>query len=89
MNDAVVIDLIRNAIIIIFIIAGPVLFLSIIVGLLVAIFQTTTSIQEQSLVFIPKIIVVMISLIYFSYFIVSRITDYTLDVFDFIPFLNQ
>ncbi len=89
MNDGQVIDLVRNAIYIIFVVSAPILFLSIVVGLIVAILQTTTSIQEQSLVFIPKIVIVMISIVFFSYFIINRMMDYTFEVFEFIPYLSR
>ena len=44
-------------------VAAPVLLVSLVVGLLISIFQTVTSIQEQTLTFVPKIIAVFLSLI--------------------------
>jgi flagellar biosynthetic protein FliQ len=45
-------------------ICGPLLAIALIVGLLVSIFQATTQIQEQTLAFIPKIVAVMLGLIF-------------------------
>lgn len=47
-------------------ISGPLLAIALIVGLLVSIFQATTQIQEQTLAFIPKIVAVMLGLIFFG-----------------------
>ncbi len=87
MSDGQIIDLVREAIYIIFIVAGPILILSIIVGLLIAIIQTTTSIQEQTLTFVPKIFAILAALVYFSYFIIGKLSDYTLGIFSAIPTL--
>ena len=45
-------------------VAAPVLLVSLVVGLIISIFQTVTSIQEQTLTFVPKIIAVFFTLIY-------------------------
>lgn len=89
MSDGMIIDLVREAIKVIFFVAGPVLVLSVVVGLLVAILQTTTSIQEQTLTFVPKIFIILISLVYFSYFIIAKLSDYTLSLFSAIPSITR
>ena len=85
MTDSSVIDLLREAVMVIIIVSGPVLVLSVGVGLIISIIQTTTSIQEQTLTFVPKIVVILLSLIYFSYFIIARLVNYTMDLFGTIP----
>ncbi|BBM89084.1 flagellar biosynthetic protein FliQ [Spirochaetota bacterium] len=85
MTDGEIIDLVRQAVYVIFIVAGPILVISIIVGLIIAIIQTTTSIQEQTLTFVPKIFAILIALAYFSYFIIAKLSDYTIAVFAYIP----
>ena len=85
MTDGLIIDLVRQAVVIIFFVAGPILLLSVVVGLLVAILQPTTSIQEQTLTFVPKIFVILASLVYFSYFIIAKLSDYTMKLFLTIP----
>ena len=60
-QDAVL-DIARNAIFNIIILAAPLLLVSLLVGLIISIFQTVTSIQEQTLTFVPKILAVFITL---------------------------
>lgn len=66
-------------------IGAPLLGLSMAVGLLVSIFQATTMIQEQTLTFVPKIVVVLGALIIFSTWMVNSMMDFTLNVFGMIP----
>ncbi len=60
-QDAVL-DIAREAIFNIIIVSAPLLLISLIVGLIISIFQTVTSIQEQTLTFVPKILAVFITL---------------------------
>ena len=61
-QDAVL-DIARDAIFDIIIVSAPLLLVSLIVGLIISIFQTVTSIQEQTLTFVPKILAVFITLL--------------------------
>lgn len=56
--------------------AAPVLLVSLCVGLIVSIFQTVTSIQEQTLTFVPKIIAVFLTIILFGNWILTQITEF-------------
>lgn len=56
--------------------AAPLLILSLVVGLVVSIFQTVTSIQEQTLTFIPKILVIFIGMLIFGSFILNTIVSF-------------
>ncbi|MGN1179865.1 MAG: flagellar biosynthesis protein FliQ [Suilimivivens sp.] len=56
--------------------AAPILLVSLCVGLIVSIFQTVTSIQEQTLTFVPKIISVFLSLILFGNWMLTEITEF-------------
>jgi len=76
MTEGQVLDLIRDAIYNIIICSAPMLLISMIVGLLVSIFQTVTSIQEQTLTFIPKILCVFLGMVLFGSFILTTITTY-------------
>ena len=60
-QDAVL-DIARDAIFNIIIVSAPLLLVSLIVGLIISIFQTVTSIQEQTLTFVPKVLSVFITL---------------------------
>ena len=57
-----VIDIAREAIYTMIITSAPLLIVSLVVGLIISIFQTVTSIQEQTLTFVPKIIAVFVAL---------------------------
>ena len=61
-QDAVL-DIARDTIFNIVIVAAPLLLVSLIIGLIISIFQTVTSIQEQTLTFVPKILAVFITLL--------------------------
>jgi flagellar biosynthetic protein FliQ len=75
----------QNAITITLLLSAPLLLIGMAVGLLVAIFQATTQIQEMTLTFVPKIVAVMLALLFFSSWMLIKITDYTNDLFLSIP----
>jgi flagellar biosynthetic protein FliQ len=62
-------------------VAGPLLAIALIVGLVVSIFQATTQIQEQTLAFIPKIAAVLFALIFFGPWMLSKMLTFTQDIF--------
>src|SRR5699024_5778095 len=68
-------------------VAGPILILALAVGLLVSIFQATTQIQEQTLAFIPKIIAVLIGVVLFGPWMLSKIVKFTADLYQSLPML--
>ena len=82
MNQEAVIYLAKEAMYVALLIGGPILGIGLIVGLLVSIFQATTHIQEQTLVFIPKIIAVFASLVILGPWILKILVDYVLRLFD-------
>ena len=63
MNEAQVLDFAREAVWTMLKVAGPVLLLGLTVGVVIALFQALTSLQEITLTFVPKILVVFVSLI--------------------------
>lgn len=65
MNGADVIDVAQDAIWVIIKVAGPVMFIALIVGLVISLFQALTQIQEMTLTFVPKIIAIFVSLLLF------------------------
>ena len=75
MTEGQVLDIVRDAIYNIIICAAPLLLISLIVGLIVSIFQTVTSIQEQTLTFVPKIVAVFLGMLIFGAFILTTLTD--------------
>ena len=62
MTEQQVIDIMREALFLVIKCSAPLLLVSLIVGLIISIFQTITSIQEQTLTFVPKIIAVFLTL---------------------------
>lgn len=57
--------------------AAPVLLVSLIVGLAVSIFQTVTSIQEQTLTFVPKLLAIFIAIIILGHWMLNNMVEYT------------
>ena len=65
--------------------AGPILLSALTVGLVVAILQATTSIQEQTLTFVPKVIAILLVLAFLGGWMFTRLGEYTIDLFRRIP----
>ncbi|MDR2355734.1 MAG: flagellar biosynthesis protein FliQ [Clostridiales Family XIII bacterium] len=74
-------EIMRDAVITGFATAGPILLVSIGVGLIIAVFQAATSINEQTLTFVPKIVVMALMLIIFGNFMMQQLADFTLRIF--------
>lgn len=72
-QDAVL-DIAKDAIFTIITTAAPLLLISLIIGLVVSIFQTVTSIQEQTLTFVPKILGVFIGMMIFGSWMINNMT---------------
>lgn len=77
----------QNAVNITLLLAGPLLLVGMAVGLAIALFQATTQIQEMTLTFVPKIVAVMLALLFFSSWMLIKLTDYTRVLFESIPML--
>ncbi len=80
MSEGVVLDILRNCFYYIIIDAAPMLLISMVVGLAISIFQTVTSIQEQTLTFVPKLISIFIALLIFGPFIGNNIVQFITDL---------
>lgn len=78
--EGIVVDIARETIYTIIKVSTPVLIVSLVVGLIVSIFQTVTSIQEQTLTFVPKILAVFITLILAGSWILETIKGFSLDL---------
>jgi flagellar biosynthetic protein FliQ len=65
--------------------AAPLLIAALVVGLVVAIFQATTSIQEQTLTFVPKLVAILLILGFLGGWMFSSLGDYTVQLFRMIP----
>ena len=80
MNYYTVLDIARDAIYTIIITSAPLLLVSLIIGLIVSIFQTVTSIQEQTLTFVPKILAVFVGMMIFGSWMLTQLTEYITDL---------
>ena len=66
-------------------VAAPILRVSLVVGLIISIFQTVTSIQEQTLTFVPKIIAVFFTLIVLGHWILNEMTQFMIRLWSDFP----
>jgi flagellar biosynthesis protein FliQ len=79
------VSIMRGGIFEILILSAPVLLVAMVVGLVVSIFQATTSIQEQTLTFVPKIAAILIVLALLGGWMFGSLAQYTRDLFALIP----
>lgn len=84
MTELLIIKVLRESLMTVLIVSAPLLGAGMIVGLLVAIFQTTTSIQEQTLSFVPKIIAIFAAIMIFASWIIKTLVNYTNHIFSLI-----
>ena len=85
MTPEFVVSLAKDAISLTIMVAMPMLGLGLLVGLSVSIFQATTSIQEMTLTFVPKILAVLFGLLYFAPWMLEKIVTYTQNIISNIP----
>lgn len=85
MSQEFVISLGRDALFTALLVAGPLLGLSLLVGLLVSIFQATTQIQDQTLAFVPKILAVMFGIVAFGPWMLQVLIQFTTRLFTYLP----
>ena len=76
MTEGQVLDVMRDSFYVILLCSMPMLLTSMVVGLIVSVFQTVTSIQEQTLTFVPKVISIFMALILFGSFIMNTLINY-------------
>ena len=76
MTEEAVLDMLREAFIVALKLAAPLLLVSLGVGLLISLFQAATQIQEQTLTFVPKLIIVGISLVLLAPWMITVIKEF-------------
>lgn len=76
MTIETIVDISRTALFTIIKTAAPVLLISLVVGLIISIFQTVTSIQEQTLTFVPKIICVFLGLMLLGHWMLNNMVGF-------------
>ena len=85
MDTAMVVDLARQALWITMLISAPMLLVALGVGLIIGIFQAATSINEQTLSFIPKLLALGLTAAVFGGWMINSLVDYTKVLFGRIP----
>lgn len=85
MNQDFILDITNQSIKTIALLSAPMLLGALVIGILVSIFQAVTQINEQTLSFIPKIIVIGAALVIFSPWMIETMTAFTRDIIISIP----
>lgn len=75
-------DIAREAFTTIIVTAAPALLVSLVIGLIISIFQTVTSIQEQTLTFVPKIIAVFLTLMLLGGWMLTKMADFMIKLWN-------
>lgn len=73
----------------ILLLASPILVVALVVGLIVAIFQATTSIQEQTLTFVPKLVAILAMVALLGGWMFTTLEEYTIDIFQMISNITR
>lgn len=85
MSEGVIIDIAREVVWVIVKTAAPLLLVSLVIGLIISIFQTITSIQEQTLTFVPKFLAIMLIIVLCGSWMLNNMTGLFTDLVSNIP----
>jgi len=80
-TDLLVIKIMRESLMTVLIVSAPILGVGMFVGLIISIIQTTTSIQEQTLTFVPKIVAIFVTLILLGSWMIRVLVNYANNIF--------
>ena len=87
MTADVVIDIAREVVWVIVKTSAPMLIVSLVVGLIISIFQTITSIQEQTLTFVPKLIAILLTIMIIGSWMLNQITGFMNNLWNFSQYI--
>lgn len=82
MNATDVVDVMREAIIVMIKMGGPVMLLTLVIGLMISVFQALTQIQEMTLTFVPKMLAVFAALLILMPFMLATLVTFTEQIAD-------
>ncbi|MEA1676082.1 flagellar biosynthesis protein FliQ [Nitrospirillum sp. BR 11163] len=82
MNEQEIIEIARQSLLTVIIVSGPIMAVSMVVGLAVSLFQALTQIQEQTLTFVPKIIAMFVALVFLAPFMMHHMVTFTEGIMD-------
>lgn len=88
MTQEVIVDIFTQTLVMIIKVAAPMLLVSLVVGLTVSIFQTITSIQEQTLTFVPKLLAIFLTLMLVGNWILTNLKEFVIELFQFQRYLS-
>ena len=77
----------QQALLLVLILSGPPVLISLVVGFIISVFQAATQVQEQTLTFVPKAILVFMSLAIFGAWMGAQLMRFTFNIFDRFPYL--
>ena len=89
MTPELVVQLARRSFEAALLMSAPLLLFSLVVGLLISIFQAVTSINEATLAFAPKIVAVMVAMIIFFPWMMTYMSDFTREIYSFIALMRR
>ena len=89
MDKSQVVDVFVDAIKTILMLSSPMLIIALLVGLVVAVFQATTQIQEQTLAFVPKIMAILLVTMFSANWIINSLIEFTNRIFDMIDLITM
>ena len=89
MTPELVVQLARRSFEATLLLASPLLIFSLVVGLLISVFQAVTSINEATLAFAPKIVAVMVAMIIFFPWMMTYMSDFTREIYSFIAIMRR
>lgn len=82
MTSETIIALAERSVTTILLTAGPLLVVALATGLAVSVFQATTQIQEQTLAFVPKIVAVLVGIVFFGSWMLGTVTNFATDILE-------
>jgi flagellar biosynthetic protein FliQ len=82
MNQADVLDVIREGLLVTIIVGGPLMLVALVVGLAISLFQALTQIQEMTLTFVPKIVIMFGAMVFLLPFMLGQMETFTQGIMD-------
>lgn len=89
MTESTVLEIFREALLVSIKLGGPLLLISMIVGLVIAILQAATQVHEQTLSFVPKVLTIGVLLLLLAPMMITTMNEFLLDIFDIIKQVSQ
>ncbi|MBU5307831.1 flagellar biosynthesis protein FliQ [Clostridioides mangenotii] len=89
MSELIIMSIVKKSLLTAVMIAAPVLIASLVIGLIISIFQATTQIQEQTLTFVPKLIGILLIIAVLGGWMLRTLSTFTVEIFDMIKLITK